>query len=205
MAKDIFGIEQESLRKIRELKKLKVNAKLLDIKSREVLPITDKYDVIVIDPPWQMEKIERDCAPNQVSFDYPTMTEEELSNFKLPASDNCHVWCWTTHKHLPMTFRLFDIWKVKYVCMFVWHKNGGFQPFGLPQYNCEFALYGRIGTPKFTNTKAFNTCFNALRTGHSEKPDEFYEVVRRVTEGKRIDIFSRRNIEGFDAYGNEAE
>ena len=163
-----------------------------------------KYNVIVLDPPWPMEKIERDVAPNQAAFDYPTMTEDELAEMTLPSADDCHVWCWTTHKFLPMALRLLPQWGAKYICTFVWHKPGGFQPFGLPQYNCEFSLYARIGTPKFTDTKKFNVCFDAPRGAHSEKPAEFYDVVRRVTEGKRLDMFSRRKFVGFKGWGNEA-
>lgn len=162
------------------------------------------YDVIVIDPPWPMEKIEREVAPEQSAFDYPTMSEDELSAMKLPAKADCHLWIWTTHKFLPMALRLLDAWKFKYVCTFVWHKPGGFQPFGLPQYNCEFALYARKGSPSFVDTKAFNVCFDAPRGAHSEKPEAFYEVVRRVTSGDRIDIFNRREIKGFEVWGNES-
>lgn len=189
---------------IREMKREAIVAKLEDIGAKEAKAASGVYDVIVLDPPWQMEKIERDVAPNQSAFDYPTMGEGELAALPLPAADDCHVWVWTTHKHLPMALRLLTAWQLKYVCTFVWHKPGGFQPFGLPQYNCEFALYARRGTPEFVDFKAFPVCFNAPRGAHSEKPGEFYDVVRRVTAGRRLDMFNRRAIDGFDGWGNEA-
>lgn len=176
-------------------------------KNNPVLVPEGKYSCIVIDPPWEMKKIARDVAPDQVEFDYPTMSEDELKEFGVRdmAADDCHLFCWTTHKHLPMSLRLIESWGFRYVCTFVWHKNGGFQPFGLPQYNCEFAIYARKGTPEFIDTKAFNCCFSASRREHSRKPDEFYETVARVTEGPRIDVFSREKREGFNQFGNEPD
>jgi len=154
-----------------------------------------------------MEKIEREVRPNQVGFEYPTMSEDELAAFPVPdvAADDCHLFCWTTHKFLFMAQRLIQHWGFRYVCAFVWHKPGGFQPIGLPQYNCEFALYARRGTPKFVDLKQFSCCFNAPRREHSRKPDEFYDIVRRVTAAPRIDVFSREAREGFAQYGNETE
>jgi len=190
---------------VREEKRAEVVAKLEDIEVREAKAAEGVYDVIVIDPPWPMQKIERDVAPNQVELDYPTMDEGELAALEVPCANDTHVWVWTTHKFLPMALRLLDAWDLKYVCCFTWHKPGGFQPFGLPQYNCEFALYARKGSPSFIDTKAFPVCFDAPRGKHSEKPEEFYDVVRRVTAGRRLDMFNRRSIEGFDTWGNEAE
>ncbi len=187
----------------REEKKSKQKERFAKLKEKELLPIVKKYDVVVIDPPWQMEKIEREVAPLQTGFDYSTMTIEEIKNYKLPNEKDCHVFMWITHKNLPHGFDIFENWKVKYVCCFVWHKNGGFQPFGLPQYNCEFVLYGRIGVPEFFDLKNFNVCFSANRTGHSEKPELFYQTIKRVTVGKRVDIFGRREIDGFDSWGDE--
>jgi len=188
----------------RQVKKAEVVAKLEDVSARKAKELAGQYDVIVIDPPWPMEKIERDVTPEQVAFEYPTMQESELAAMKMPAAADCHLWLWTTPKFLPMSLRLLDSWSFKYVCTFVWHKPGGFQPFGLPQYNCEFALYARRGSPKFIDTKAFPVCFEAKRGKHSEKPEAFYDIVRRVTAGRRIDIFNRRQIDGFDVWGNEA-
>jgi len=184
-------------------RQLREEKKKLELLPTPDLP-SDKYGVIVVDPPWPMEKIRRECRPNQVEFDYPTMPEPELEALKLPAADDCHLFLWTTQKFLPMSLRLLLCWEFRYVCLFVWHKNGGYQVVGLPQYNCELIVYARKGTPTFVSTKAFNTCFSAKRGKHSEKPEEFYEMIRNVTKPGRIDMYSRRKIKGFDSWGNES-
>ena len=192
-------------RAVREMRRKAAIDNLNNLDSIEVKKLDGVYDVIVIDPPWEMKKIERDVAPNQVEFDYPTMSLDEIKALEVPCADDCHVWLWTTQKYLPEAFDVLKSWGLKYVCTFVWHKPGGFQPFGLPQYNCEFALYARRGTPEFIAFDDFKLCFDAPRGHHSEKPEPFYELVRRVTAGRRLDMFSRRAINGFETWGKEAE
>ena len=189
----------------REERRAEIVEKLESVAAIEAKATSGLFDVIVLDPPWPMQKIERDVRPNQSEFDYPTMSESELEGLEIPCADDCHVWVWTTHKFLPMALRLIEAWGMKYVCTFVWHKPGGFQPIGLPQYNAEFAIYARKGTPVFIDTKAFPTCFEAPRGAHSEKPQAFYDMVRRVTAGRRLDMFNRRAIDGFEVWGKESE
>ena len=132
------------------------------------------------------------------------MDEEELAALTIPAADDCQVWLWATQRFLPTAIRLLDKWGLKYVCTFVWDKLGGFQPFGLPQFNCEFVLYARKGSPELFDTKNLPALFHAPRKKHSEKPEWFYDMVRRVTCGRRLDMFSRRRIDGFERAGKEA-
>jgi N6-adenosine-specific RNA methylase IME4 len=180
-------------------------AHLESIEVREAKALEGVFDVVVIDPPWPMQKIEMDARPNQpAELDYPTMSLEEIGALEIPCADDAHVFLWTTHRFLPAAFELLEKWGLKYVCCFGWRKPGGFQPIGLPQYNCEFLVYSRRGTPEFLDTRDFSVCFEAPRGKHSEKPELFYSILRRVTAGRRADLFSRREIEGFETWGNEA-
>jgi N6-adenosine-specific RNA methylase IME4 len=114
-----------------------------------------------------------------------------------------HLFCWATEKYLPAALDLVAKWGFGYVLTMVWHKPGGFQPHDLPQYNCEFTIYARRGTPVFIDTKDFNVCNSWPRREHSRKSKEFYDLIRRVTAGSHIDIFAREQHEGFAQYGNE--
>jgi N6-adenosine-specific RNA methylase IME4 len=165
-----------------------------------------KFGTIIVDPPWNMQKIEREVRPNQIGFDYPTMTEAELAAWPVVndlAAEDCHLFCWTTQRFLPAAIALTDHWGFRYCLTMVWAKPGGMQPMGLPQYNCEFVVYGRRGAPSFVETRDFFCCFSGARREHSRKPDGFYDVIRRVTAEPRIDVFSREVRDGFAQFGNE--
>jgi N6-adenosine-specific RNA methylase IME4 len=188
-------------------------AALAEYKRRQIpkikLPVKT-YRTIVVDPPWSMDKIIRKVVPvtQQYDFDYATMTLDEIR--QLPVSqvankDGCHLYLWTTQKFLPEAFSILKEWGFDYIFTMVWHKNGGFQPFDLPQYNCEFVLFGRIGSLKFLTTKQFFTCFNGLRREHSRKPPEFDDIVRRVSPEPRLEWFARETKEGFDTFGVETD
>jgi len=192
-------------------KKTQGQTVLTEFKRRELaenpVPLPEgKYRTIVVDPPWPIEKILCKVRPNQIVMDYPTMTIEEIKALpisNLAMDDGCHLYLWTIQKYLPISFEVLRGWGFTYIFTMVWHKKGGFQPFNLPQYNCEFVLFGKKGSLPFLETKDFFTCFEGERRQHSRKPQGFYDLVSRVSPEPRLDYFSREEKKGFTSYGNE--
>lgn len=192
------------LKKLGRIPKEEAQVKLSEWKQRlEIKPV---FRTIVIDPPWPMEKIQREVRPNQVEFDYTTMSIEEIKEFPLRSfmnKDGCHVYMWTTQKFLQYSFDVFNAWGVKYQCLMTWIKNVGFTPFSW-MYSTEHILYGTIGNLPLLR-KGLRLDFNAKVREHSRKPDEFYELVKRVSSEPRVDIFSREKRDGFEQYGYEVD
>jgi len=171
----------------------------------ETPPLPDgKYHCIVIDPPWQMQKIERDVRPNQIAMDYPMMTIEEIKELDIPSlafEDGCHLYLWTTHKYLPDALDIMAHWGFRYQCVLTWTKNVGITPFTW-MYSTELVLFGRRGNlPLLQNGLRID--FSGKVREHSRKPDEFYELVKQASPEPRIDMFSREARNGYKQWGAE--
>lgn len=166
--------------------------------------MSTKYKTVVVDPPWPMMKMRRRVRPNQVGWDYPTMSLEEIAALDIDArlADDAFVFLCTTQRFLPAAFEIMKGWGLDYQFLMVWHKNGGMQLPNYPQFNGEFILVGSKGAPDWQDS--FMVVFRAPRRGQSVKPDEFYGIVRRATLPPRLDMFARRSIFGFEAWGDEA-
>jgi len=165
-----------------------------------------KYRAIVIDPPWEIDKIAREERLNQYDFGYPPMTLDEIRFLPVPnlaAEGGCHIYLWTTHKHLPDALAILDSWGAKYQCLLTWVKNVGFTPFSF-MYSTEHCLFARIGDLPLLKMGERLDFFAKVRE-HSRKPDEFYSLVRIVSPERRLDMFGREPHEGFEVWGNEPD
>ena len=166
---------------------------------------TGRYHTIVIDPPWPMQKIERNVRPKQEGFEYPTMSLDELAHFPLPglAEDDCHLYLWVTQKFLPAGLDLVGKWGFKYQCLMTWVKNVGFTPFSW-MYSTEHVIFARRGNLKLLQLGK-RLDFSGKVRQHSRKPNEFYDLVRQVSPGPRIDVFSREQHSDFEQHGLEED
>lgn len=192
----------------------KQKAYRLRIKGLDELESLGPYPTVVIDPPWPAPGYaseplgEYDSRKGfQKDFDYPLLTLPEIRALPIPElldSDSL-VFLWTINRFTRQAFEILDAWKLRYMFIMAWCKPGGPKPSQYPMYNMESILVARKGSPRFLSTTNFKTANNWPRPRRSSaKPEEFYELLRRVTPAPRLDIFARRRIQGFDSFGNEA-
>ena len=167
-----------------------------------------KYATVVIDPPWPQKPAGWTLKAETLASiqPYKLMPVGEISD--IPVADvlaeDAFLFCWTINRFLADAFTLLSAWDVHYMFTMTWVKNDAIQlPLG-PRYNSEWILVGRKGHPQFKETTGFRLANCWPQGAHSEKPEGFYDLLRRVTPGPRLDIFGRRQIAGFDSWGDEA-
>jgi N6-adenosine-specific RNA methylase IME4 len=163
-----------------------------------------KFRTIIVDPPWPVQKILREERMLQEEeLDYTTMKIRQIMDFPIQniMAENCHMYLWATQKYIPTAFEVFKAWNVKYECLLTWVKNVGFTPFSW-MYSTEHVLFGRVGSLELLK-KGERLDFCAKVREHSRKPDEFYELVKKVSPAPRVDLFGREKREGYEVWGNE--
>lgn len=163
------------------------------------------FQTIVIDPPWDWGDEGDVNQFGRAKPDYHTMPIEDIE--KLPvakiADDNCHLYLWVTNRSLPKAFRLIEAWGFRYITCLTWVKPY----FGMGNYfrgSTEQILFAVKGSQPLKR-KDVGTHFEAPRgNGHSAKPDEFYSLVESCSYGPYIDIFGRKERDGWSVWGENA-
>lgn len=186
-----------------------------------------KYKTIVIDPPWKYKTLgqfgktlkhrkNRDKGLSRFGAGsiarYGSMSFDELK--KLPinklADDNSHIYIWTTNKFIEEAFSLCRVWGFDPKTVITWTKirKSDNQPSMKMGYYyrgaTEHCIFGVKGSLRLKG-KAASTALLTHRTSHSEKPQEFYDLVEEQSYPNRLDFFARKKRIGWDVFGNEVE
>jgi N6-adenosine-specific RNA methylase IME4 len=174
-----------------------------------------KYRTIVADPPWRyasaMPRTNGSGVVGRAAFvdnQYETMTSGEilgLQGIRELAADEAHLYLWVTNPMLPLAFDVVEAWGFAYKTLLTWHKNTGAP--GMGHYfrgDTEHVIFATRGSSPIDPALRVSNHFAAPRTGHSAKPERFYEIVERVSPEPRLELFARRRRVGWDVWGNQA-
>lgn len=168
------------------------------------------YEVIVADPPWQFELYSEKGNMKAASAQYDTMSLSDIMALPVGhlASKHALLLLWTTGWAMAtgQAQRVVKAWDAEPVTELVWLKTTlkGKRRTG-PGYRArtrhEPILLAKWGNPVH---RPFPSDFEGVAREHSRKPDEFYELVSRHTEGQaRCDLFSAGHIHaGFEGWGD---
>ena len=175
---------------------------------REAVSLPDaKYRVLYADPPWSYHD-KADTGAVQAGGaeqHYPSMTLDALCALDIQSisADDAVLFLWVTSPLLGDCWPVLAAWGFTYKASFVWDKV----KHNMGHYNSvrhEFLLICTRGSCTPDVGDLFDSVQSIERTTHSTKPDEFRTIIDTLyPHGKRIELFARRNAEGWDAYGND--
>ena len=165
------------------------------------------YNIIYADPPWNESgggKYKRGADKH-----YPLMKTKDIMSLDVPSAENAHLYLWVTNNFMADGLEVMDAWGFKYKTMITWAKDR----IGLGQYfrgqteHCLFGVKGMIPY-KIENgiRQQSKTIFHAPRLKHSQKPIEMINIIEKVSDREgfsKLEMFARRTVQGWDAWGNE--
>lgn len=166
-----------------------------------------KYRILYADPPWEYG------SKNLTDYGhahghYKTMSIKELCDLEVEeiATDDAVLFLWVTSPLLDQAFKVIHAWGFTYKASFVWDKV--LHNFG--HYNSvrhEFLLVCTRGSCLPDSRKLTDSVQTIERTHtHSEKPEAFRQIIDAAYgKGPRIELFARKQVDGWESWGNRAE
>lgn len=167
------------------------------------------YHTILADPAWRYG----DNLPGPgrgAAKHYETMSVAEIMALPVEgvASENAHLYVWATNAFVVEAHAVCRAWGFQPKTMVTWEKvnKAGGPHIGMGHYfrnsseHLVFAVRGR----QAPGARNIPTVVRAPRGRHSEKPQAFYDVIRLMSPGPRLELFARGAADGFDSWGLEA-
>lgn len=161
-----------------------------------------RFGTIYADPPWQYGN---QGTRGATSDHYETMDVDEIADLPVAelAADNAHLHLWTTNAFLFDAREVMEAWGFEYKSAFVWVKP----QMGMGNYyrvSHEYCLLGVRGSTPFRERDQMSWR-KWDRCEHSAKPGRMYEIIESVSPRPYLELFARRQREGWVSWGNEIE
>ena len=179
-----------------------------------------KYEIIYLDPPWYYHSLRYKLTKEDkekykkfytlsASTHYSCIKTCNLAKLDVPnlAAEDCLLFMWATNPHIQEAILLGYAWGFQYVTVgFVWNKKTPLCGF-YTMSQCELCLIfkkGKIPKPRgITNARQY---IEEKRNDHSAKPEEARKRIDLMfPEQKKIELFARKKVEGWDCWGKDVE
>lgn len=200
VAKEIRAKKAEEKRKERIEKIVEISKGNLELDKSQ------KYPVILCDPPWRYEHIETESRA--IENQYPTMALQEICDMPVTdiSADDSIIFMWTTSPKLEESFQVMNAWGFSYRTCAVWDK----EVIGMGYYfrqQHEILLVGTKGSlPTPSPSDRVSSVIRAKRGQHSAKPEIVYEIIEAMyPEVPKIELFCRSPRNGWNVWGNQSD
>ena len=180
------------------------------------------YRILTADPPWKFG----DKLPGKgrgAEKHYKTLTVEEICLFPLPEMlDDSVLFLWRVASMQEEALRVIRSWGFTLKTEIVWRKKTkeGKRHFGMGRTvraEHETCLIATMGKP-LVKARNVRSVFDAEEPNwedvggmfeaeasrrHSQKPDEFFEIVESLFDGPYVELFARRTRLGWTTLGDQ--
>lgn len=170
-----------------------------------------EFRTVVVDPPWtpSLNKGQKNFTYKKSSPQkfYKTLSLEEIISIKPPTAKQAHIYIWCISQHVDWAYIVARAWKCEPIILLTWCKPG--VGTGAFLSNSEHILVTRKGSRKGNPFGGKNkpatkgTYFHWTRGKHSEKPQEFFDLVETISPEPRLEMYARKTRPGWHSWGDE--
>ncbi|KAI8800334.1 MT-A70-domain-containing protein [Cladochytrium replicatum] len=174
--------------------------------SQQRLSREYQFDVILMDPPWQLAS----HAPTRgVAITYQQLPDSVIEELPIPKlQKNGFIFIWVINNKYLKAFELMEKWGYTYVDDITWVKQTVNRRLAKGhgyylQHAKETCLVGLKGKEPGAKDEEDYVPLRSIssdvifseRRGQSQKPEELYEMIEELVpnEGKYLEIFGRKN------------
>lgn len=170
-----------------------------------------RFSVIYADPPWEFRTYSGQGKDRSADRHYNTGGLDTIKTLPVAslAADNCALLMWAVMPELRGALEVIQAWGFEYKTVgFTWVKQnksseGLFLGMGYwTRANAELCLLATKGSPERIAKDVHQVVLSPIEE-HSRKPDEVAKRIERLLRGPYLELYARREREGWTTWGNE--
>lgn len=174
----------------------------------------NRYDLILADPPWKQARGDKKSVRENSSgrpLEYPTLSLGEIREHleiatNLTEKDSV-LFLWAIDKYLFEAQQIGESLGYKLHARMIWNKINGIPAAFTIRFGHEYLLYmyrGKLLPVAKEERGKIHSVFTEQVKRHSQKPDVSYQIINRLyPDTRKLELYARREIPGFDCWENE--